>query len=225
VVTVKKGVNDADIADIVRFALNRRCVRGVTFQPVQDAGRNEGFDKNRDRVLLTDIRREIISSGGPFGDADMIPLPCNPESISIGYALRNGRKLTPVTSFFPKDELIAAVPNAVTFEKYPELHKRLFEFFSLSTMQANTAERLEALLCCLPQIPVPAGLSYENVFRVVINEFLDAHNFCISRVKRSCVHFLTPAGQIIPFDTYNLLYRDGRIDERRKAAGVASRSF
>ena len=47
---------------------------------------------------------------------------------------------------------------------------------------------------------------------------MDAHNFCLGNVKRSCVHFVTPAGRIIPFDTYNLFYRDGRIDERRRAA-------
>jgi hypothetical protein len=29
-------------------------------------------------------------------------------------------------------------------------------------------------------------------------------------VKRSCIHFVTPNGQIIPFDTYNLFYREGR---------------
>ena len=38
------------------------CVRGVTFQPVQDAGRNLGFDKNRDRTMLTDIRRVIAET-------------------------------------------------------------------------------------------------------------------------------------------------------------------
>ena len=38
VVTLKKGVNDGEIADIVRHALTWRCVRGVTFQPIQDAG-------------------------------------------------------------------------------------------------------------------------------------------------------------------------------------------
>ena len=43
VVTLKKGVNDDEIADIVRFALQWRCVRGVTFQPIQDAGRNRWF--------------------------------------------------------------------------------------------------------------------------------------------------------------------------------------
>ena len=42
VVTLKAEVNDGEIGDIVRFALKWRCVRGVTFQPIQDAGRNAG---------------------------------------------------------------------------------------------------------------------------------------------------------------------------------------
>jgi len=117
-----------------------------------------------------------------------------------------------VTSFLPREEAVAALPNAITFEKYPELHRRMFEFFSLSTTPQCTPERLEALLCCLPEAPVPEGIGYENLFRIAIVEFMDAHNFCIGRVKRSCAHFVTPAGQIIPFETYNLFYRDGEID-------------
>ena len=42
VCVVKKGVNDGEIGDILRYAQQRPCVRGVTFQPVQDAGRNTG---------------------------------------------------------------------------------------------------------------------------------------------------------------------------------------
>ena len=61
-------------------------------------------------------------------------------------------------------------------------------------------------------------MGYQNIFRVVISEFLDAHNFCIGRVKRSCVHFLTPNGQIIPFDTYNLFYRDPEARARRASS-------
>jgi uncharacterized radical SAM superfamily Fe-S cluster-containing enzyme len=33
VATVKRGVNDHEIGDIVRHALTWKCVRGVTFQP------------------------------------------------------------------------------------------------------------------------------------------------------------------------------------------------
>jgi len=67
---------------------------------------------------------------------------------------------------------------------------------------------------------VSDGLSYENVFRVTIVQFLDRFNFCVGNVKRSCIHFVTQDGEIIPFDTYNLFYRDGRIGEiRARLAG------
>ena len=218
VVTVKRGVNDMELNEIVDHALQWTCVRGITFQPVQDAGRNEGFNAASDRMVLSEIRQRLITGGGPFGAGDIIPLPCNPESIAIGYALRNGRTVAPITGFFPKDMLVDALPNAITFEKYPALHKQVFEFFSLATAECNNPEKLNALLCCLPEIPVPAGMGYENVFRIAIVEFLDAYNFCIGRVKRSCIHFVTPAGQIIPFDTYNLFYRDQAAKARRERA-------
>lgn len=216
VVTVKKGQNDDEIGDILAHALEWPCVRGVTFQPVQDAGRNENFEPTRNRALLSDIRRAVIESNFPFGASDMIPLPCNPESISIGYGLRQGTSILPVTGYLPRDMLVDAMPNTVSFERFPDLQKRVFEFFSLSNGPHNAAERLEALLCCLPEVPVPSKLGYEDIFRVAIVEFLDPHNFCLSRVKRSCVHFVTPEGRIIPFDTYNLFYRDDAAKERRR---------
>jgi 7,8-dihydro-6-hydroxymethylpterin dimethyltransferase len=214
VVVVKRGQNDDELGDIIKYALKWKCIRGITFQPVQDAGRNEDFDPSTDRFVLSDIRKAIISAGTAFEAGDIIPLPCNPESIAIGYALRNGETIAPITSYFPRDMLVQALPNAITFEKYPDLHKEILNFFSLATVECNNPERLDALLCCLPQIPVPEGMGYENIFRIAIVEFLDAHNFCISRVKRSCVHFVTPNGQIIPFDTYNLFYRDAAARQR-----------
>ena len=216
VCVVKKGVNDAEMGPIIQHALGWSCVRGVTFQPVQDAGRNEDFDPRRDRITLADIRRRIVEDSGVFGPGDMIPLPCNPTGIAIGYGVRNGRNVAPVTSLVAHDEFLADIPNAISFEKYPELQKRIFELFSLSTGPNDAAERVAALLCCLPSVPVPQGLSYDNIFRVTVIEFLDAHNFCVGNVKRSCVHFVTPIGQIIPFDTYNLFYRNGRIDGIRR---------
>jgi 7,8-dihydro-6-hydroxymethylpterin dimethyltransferase len=217
VVTVKRGVNDDEVGAIVRHALEWRCVRGVTFQPVQDAGRNEGFDKDRDRIVLSEIRKRVVEESGVFGADDMIPLPCNPETISIGYGLRDGRSVVPVMSLLPREELIASLPNTITFEKQPMLLRKFMELFSLSSGPENTGERMAELLCCLPRVTVPPGISYENVFRVAIVQFMDRFNFCVGGVKRSCIHFVTPAGQIIPFDTYNLFYRNGSIDGIRAA--------
>jgi uncharacterized radical SAM superfamily Fe-S cluster-containing enzyme len=207
VAVVKRGVNDHEIGAIVQHALTWACVRGVTFQPVQDAGRNDGFDADANRVLLTQIRREIGKSG-VFGIEDMIPLPCNPDQICIGYGLRQGRTVTPITSLLPREVMLSG-PNTISYEAYPALRDRILDLLSLATTQANTEEKLAGLLCCLPQALVPESLSYANSFRVVILQFLDRYNFDLGTVKRSCVHFVTPEGAIIPFDTYNSFYREG----------------
>jgi hypothetical protein len=207
VAVVKRGVNDHEVAEIVRHALTWKCVRGVTFQPIQDAGRNDGFDARNNRVLLTQIRREVGKSG-VFALEDMIPLPCNPDQICIGYGLRQGANVTPLTSLLPR-ELILNGPNTISYEAYPELKTAILDLLSLATAQANTEEKLAGVLCCLPHAMVPEEISYANSFRVVILQFLDRYNFDIGTVKRSCVHFVTDDGQIIPFDTYNTFYRDG----------------
>ena len=208
VVTLKRGVNDDEIADIVNFALKWRCVRGVTFQPIQDAGRNEGFDGKRHRLMLTEIRRRIAESG-VFAIDDLIPLPCNPDQICIGYGIRNGARVTPVTAMLPREMFVAAVPNTVTFEAFPDLRKSVYDLLSLSTAQGDTADKLASFLCCLPEATVPIALGYGDTFRVVISQFLDRYNFDLGTVKRSCVHFVEPGGRIIPFDTYNTFYRAG----------------
>jgi uncharacterized radical SAM superfamily Fe-S cluster-containing enzyme len=219
VCVVKKGVNDREIGDIVRHALSYKCVRGVTFQPVQDAGRNEAFDKNRDRMLLTDIRRAVGDQAAEvFGAEDIIPLPCNPDSIAIAYGLRDGAAVTPITQLIPRQELLADVPNTISFERYPELKRRLFDLLSLASSGERTETVLGELLCCLPQVEVPDDLGYDKVFRIVIVQFLDKYNFCVATVKRSCIHFVTPQGKIIPFDTYNLFYREG-LDVKLREAG------
>lgn len=219
VCVVKKGVNDGEIGRIIDHALGYTCVRGVTFQPVQDAGRNLGFDKNRDRMLLTDIRRAIVAQSTVFAAEDLIPLPCNPDAIAIGYGLRDGRSVMPITRLLPREELLAAAPNTVSFEKYPELQRRFFDLMSLSATGEATETTLGTLLCCLPQVETPRRFGYDKVFRVLIVQFLDRFNFCTATVKRSCIHFVTGTGRIIPFDTYNLFYRDG-LHERLRTRGA-----
>lgn len=209
VVTVKRGVNDGDVANIVDFARGWRCVRGVNFQPVQHAGRNPGFDKQTDRIDLADIRRRLCGAGSVFSPEDVLPLPCNPEYIAVAYALRDGTELLPLTRLLPPEVFAGIAPNSIAVEKDEAVRRRLLELLSLGSTEANTSERFASLLCCLPEVPVPPDFGYADVFRVSIVQFLDRFNFCIAGVKRSCIHIVQPDGRIIPFDTFNMFYRDG----------------
>jgi hypothetical protein len=113
--------------------------------------------------------------------------------------------------------LVREAPNSVTFESHPEMRARLIELLSLSCAGQRSAGVLQEILCCLPLVELPADLGYDKVFRVTIVSFLDRFNFCLAGVKRSCVHFVTPNGRIIPFDTYNMLHRPHSVSAKSTA--------
>src|SRR5688500_12167 len=97
VVTLKKGLNDDEVGEIIDFALKQRCVRGVTFQPIQSAGRLEDFDPGTDRLTLGEVRQQILAQSPVFKPADVVPVPCHPDCLAMAYALKMGDCVTPLT--------------------------------------------------------------------------------------------------------------------------------
>ncbi len=211
VVTVKKGLNDGELGEIIDFALQQPCVRGVTFQPIQHAGRAEGFDPATNRLTLTEVRRRILEQSAHFKPADLIPVPCNPDCLAMAYALKLGDQVIPLTGLIPEETLINAGRNTIVVERDEALREQVFKLFATNQSPEGQACSLSDLLCCLPKIEAPAELGYRNVFRVLIMAFIDAHSFDLRAVKKSCVHIAQPDGRIIPFDTFNLFYRDDRV--------------
>lgn len=61
----------------------------------------------------------------------------------------------------------------------------------------------------MPYVQAP-DLSYDNLFRVIIMQFIDAYNFDVRSIKKSCVHIVNKDYKIIPFETMNLFYRDDK---------------
>jgi len=213
VVTVKRGTNDDELGRILEYAVKQPCVRGVVFQPVQTAGRTDGFNPARDRLTLTEVRRRILEQTAIFKPEDIIPVPCHPDSLAMGYALKIGGMIQPLTGLVPPDVLINGARNTIVFEADENLQKSLFKTFSTNHSPESASSTLRELLCCLPKIDAPA-LRYDNVFRVLIMQFIDAYSFDVRSVKKTCVHIAHPDGErLIPFDTYNLFYRDD-LEER-----------
>src|SRR6266478_920332 len=208
VVTLKKGLNDNEIGKTIDFALQQPCVRGVTFQPIQDAGRLENFNPATDRLTLTEVRRKILEQTKVFRPEDVIPVPCHPDSLAMAYALKIDGNVLPLTRFIEPDVLLNAARNTIVYEEEPGVRDCLFKLFATNHSPQSGAESLRELLCCLPKIAAPSGLSYKNIFRVLIVQFLDAHAFDVRSVKKTCIHIVHPDGRLIPFDTYNLFYRD-----------------
>ena len=215
VVTLKKGVNDGEIGEIIDFALKQRCVRGVTFQPIQSAGRLEEFDPARDRLTLGEIRQQILRQSPVFKASDVIPVPCHPDCLAMAYALKMDGCVTPLTGLIDPKVLLHGEGNTIVYERNAAMRGELFKLFSTGASPQSAAGSLKQLLCCLPMVAGSGSLTYDNIFRIIIMQFLDAHNFDVRSVKKTCVHIVHPDGRIIPFDTFNMFYRDEK--ERRLA--------
>jgi uncharacterized radical SAM superfamily Fe-S cluster-containing enzyme len=223
VVTLKKGLNDGEIGEMIDFALQQRCVRGITFQPIQHAGRLEHFDPETDRLTLGEVRQEILRQSPVFKPSDVIPVPCHPDCLAMAYALKLGGSVTPLTGMIDPKVLLHGEGNTIVYEKHDAIRGELFRLFSTAASPGSSAASLKQLLCCLPMVEVQGGsITYDNIFRIIIMQFLDPHNFDVRSVKKTCVHIVHPDGRIIPFDTFNMFYRDGR---ERTLDGIRARDI
>ncbi len=208
VVTLQKGLNDDEIGAIIDFALKQRCVRGVTFQPTQVAGRYENYDELTGRITLTGVRNNILEQSAVFAPEDLVPVPCNPDALVMGYALKLAGQVIPLTRYIDPALLLDNTKrNTIVYEQDSGLAEQLIKIFSTGISVDRVTENVHQLLCCLPDIYAP-GLAYENLFRIIIMRFMDAHDFDVRAVKKSCVHIVSKDNRIIPFETMNLLYRE-----------------
>lgn len=217
VVTLQKGLNDNEIGKIIEFALQQKCVRGVTFQPTQIAGRLEKFNPETDRMTLTEVRRKILEQTTIFQPDDLLPVPCNPDALVMGYALKLDNEVFPLTRYINPNDLLDNSKNTIIYEQDNVLQEKMIQLFSTGNSVEVAEENLKSIMCCLPTIDAP-DLGYDNLFRIIIMQFIDAYNFDVRAIKKSCVHIVDKNCKIIPFETMNLFYRDvkkERLEELR----------
>ncbi|MEI7510663.1 MAG: radical SAM protein [Candidatus Peregrinibacteria bacterium] len=207
VVVVQKGANDDELGEIVEFAMQQPCVRGITFQPVQFAGRNEDSTPE-DRITPTEVRQKIIAQQSVFTANDLIPVPCNPDTLTMAYGLKIGGSVHALTRYIDPTKLLEASKNTIVFERDEQLKKKLIELFSTGNSPESSSKIFGSMLCCLPKIVAPKNLKYDNIFRILIMHFQDAYDFDVRAIKKSCVHIVHKDGRIIPFETMNLFYRN-----------------
>ena len=209
VVTLQKGLNDHEIGKIIEFALQQKCVRGVTFQPTQIAGRLDNFNPETDRMTLTEVRRKILEQTTIFNPDDLLPVPCNPDALVMGYALKLDNEVFPLTRYINPNDLLDNSKNTIIYEQDNVLQEKMIELFSTGNSVEVAEENLKSIMCCLPNIDAP-NLGYDNLFRIIIMQCIDAYNFDVRAIKKSCVHIVNKDNKIIPFETMNLFYRDDK---------------
>jgi 7,8-dihydro-6-hydroxymethylpterin dimethyltransferase len=222
VVTLQKGVNDDEVGKVVEYALQQRCVRGVTFQPTSVSGRLEHFNPETDRLTNTEVRQMILDQSPVFQPNDLVPVPCNPDALVMAYALKLAGQVFPLTHMIDPSILLNNSRNTIVYEQDAALKEHMVNLFSTGNSPEKAGEELHHLMCCLPEVFAP-GLSYDNLFRIIIMNFMDAWDFDVRAIKKSCVHIVARDGKVIPFETMNLFYREGmegKLEQLRKKTSI-----
>jgi len=213
VATVKKGVNDDEVGEIVKMGMATKYIRGVNFQPVAFFGRVDGIADPMDRVTLSGILKRIEKqTAGTLKMSDFIPLPCHPDKIALTYLFKQKGKYVPITRKIDIRKKLSLIDNSMSFRPEDLIRKSLLGLWSASTV-ISSAKALKELSCCMPlnitSLSEEERMDYvdENTFRVTVVSFLDAYNFDLKSIKQECVQFVTPDLKRIPFSTYNLIHR------------------
>ena len=232
VCTLQSGVNEDQIGPLTAFAAARPWITGLSFQPTTFTGRYFLPEDLESRITFPDVIHGLQEqSKGVWKAEDFSPLPCaHPNGHSLAYAYRSQQddrtKLLPLARFINFEEHLDLLAGRITFDRgrVKELLENYLKSASCGNLPAVSAEaplrlagekgsdlpadelQTEFLRKALTQTLAP-----EDMLRITITSFMDAYNFDVRQLMKSCVHHLLPSGHLIPFSAYNVLYRDGHV--------------
>ena len=123
--TAALGVNDGEIGDVLRLALDTPYVGGVSIQPQFGSGRSGAIDP-MDRLTHTGVLTRL----GPQTDGlvtwrDLTALPCShPHCCSVGYLIRDDagewRSLVSLVGHDRLREHLGLVSNRIADPEIPQ---------------------------------------------------------------------------------------------------------
>ncbi|MCS7120366.1 MAG: radical SAM protein [Candidatus Bathyarchaeota archaeon] len=230
VVTLIKGINDQQIGDIIKFAIdNFDVVRCVNVQPVSFCGRVPEKERKEMRITIPDFMRLVEEqTGGKIKAKDFYPVPVVvPVSRAVG-ALKKKRYVEFTTHPHCGVATFVLVENGeiVPITRYADVDRFMNSLEKVweESLKGHDSKAKMRLLTSIRYInfgfirkylwPVLRDGSYEalgdfqrKVLMISAMHFMDPYNFDLERVQRCCIHYATPDGRIIPFCTMNSIHR------------------
>ena len=231
VCTVQPGVNDGELGRLVEFGKERPWITGVSFQPATYSGRCVLPDQLEQRITFPDIIHGIADQTlGVWRETDFSPLPCaHPNAHTLSYAIRDGEQLLPLARFVDLDNHLDLLSGRITFNRQ-RAQELISEYLSRQpcgtggcptdelshktpaySAAGSLTESERHLAVQFFTRAMTQQLNPRDMFRITTTSFMDAYNFDICQLMKSCVHFILPSGHVIPFSAYNVLYRDGYV--------------
>lgn len=217
--TVAAGVNDGEMGDLVRLAVNLApAVRGVHIQPMTSAGRNSLPGRSHRLTLPEVLRRLSEQTQGLIDISQAFPPSCEHErcSFHLRYRRTGGGELLPAAggSCCSKTGVAPSRP-----EETAEARKRSVDIILKSWQGEKPAAPPAGLaipMAAQPAAPAPDAFdefltkARRETFSITCMAFQDAWTVDLDRLRGCCVHIFRPPDRFIPFCACNLTSADGR---------------
>jgi hypothetical protein len=219
---------------------NMDIVRGVNYQPVSLVGRMPRKEREKHRITIPDVIQKIEEqTDGAVAKEDFYPVPSmraitafvealvkRPQySLSTHFAcgmatyvFQDEGKLIPITRFIDIEGLFEYLDQEASElragkSKFIVGAKMLFKLNSfIDKAKAPKGFSLGKIIydALMKHDYKSLGAFHRNSLFIGMMHFQDLYNYDIERVKRCCIHYLTPEA-IIPFCAFNVIpewYRD-----------------
>jgi len=236
VVTLVKGVNDHQLGDIIRFAIdNFDIVRCVNVQPVSICGRIPADEREKMRITIPDFMRQVEEqTEGKIKASDFYPVP-TVVPISRAVSALRGKDYVEFTTHphcgmatyaFIEDGDMIPITRYGNVNKFIKTLEKVYEDASKGKTKKAKLRLIGALrhikfgLLRKYLLPILRTGSYESLgdlhrkmLLISTMHFMDPYNFDLERVQRCCIHYAVPDGRIIPFCSMNSIHRP-KVEEK-----------
>jgi len=230
VVTLIKGVNDHQLGDIIRFAVeNFDVVRCINVQPVSLCGRLPEEERKKMRITIPDFMKLCEEqTNGKIKADDFYPVPTvvpiaqamgaikhkryvefttHPHCGMATYLFVENGEIIPITHYGSVDKFVKTMEKV--YEEAQKGHETRAKMRLFAALRHVKLGMLRKYL-----LPVMKSGSYEalgelqrKTILLSSMHFMDPYNFDLERVQRCCIHYAVPDGRIIPFCSMNSIHR------------------
>ncbi|WP_423791945.1 tetraether lipid synthase Tes [Methanocaldococcus indicus] len=149
---------------------------------------------------------------------DKVAISCHPCCGVATYIFVEDGKIIPITRFLDVEGFIEFINENIEnldskvnkLKVLGELLIKIKRFidFEKAPKCLNMREMLNLLVNTLKGDYSAAVKLHHKMLMIGCMHFMDGYNFDIDRVSRCVIHYALPDGKIIPFCSYNLLYRE-----------------
>ncbi len=218
VMTLTRGINDHEVGDFVRLAVENPALKNVVIQPAMYSGRYD-HPRRRDRITLADTVGLICDQFNVFSPRDFVPIPCSdPNCFGMAVAFRTRGGLVPVSRYFPRFEFWDSDESRELIDTFtdtingPQAISEAIRWLTSDGQIEGVLKDLDdagvdRLLDALIETQSGGDSLWDSLLTISIKPFMDAWTYDQDRVDQCCVHILDQDGNPVSFCEFNAINR------------------